>query len=145
MAAFYLKNREAKRVLNVYNNGNLLPPCLVPTCLGVKLDRSLTFRHYPKALRKKLSTRVSLLRRHARSGYGVVSRHCASQLFSWSIPQLSTVHQFGVVVRRLGVTLFIVVSMIPNKYCTDSWLGSRMHTWGDLDQDSHWYLLRGNY
>ena len=57
-------------MLNVYNNGNLLPPCLVPTCLGVKLDRSLTFCHHPKALRKKLSTRVSLLRRHARSGCG---------------------------------------------------------------------------
>ena len=44
-AAFHLNNREAKREPNVYNNGNLLPPCLVPTYLEVKLDRSLTFRH----------------------------------------------------------------------------------------------------
>ena len=69
-AAFYLNNREAKRALNVYNNGNLLPPCPVPTYLGVKLDRSLTFRHHLEALRKKLSIRVVLLRRLAGSGCG---------------------------------------------------------------------------
>ena len=49
-AAFHLNNREAKRELNVYNNGNLLPPCPVPTYLGVKLDRSLTFRHHIEAV-----------------------------------------------------------------------------------------------
>ena len=69
-AAFYLNNREAKRALNVYNNGNLLPPCPVPTSLGVKLDRSFIFRHHLEALRKKLSTQVALLRRHAGSGCG---------------------------------------------------------------------------
>ena len=69
-AVFHLNNREAKRELNVYNNGNLLPPCPVLTYLGAKLDRSLTFRHYFEALRKKLSIRVALLRRLARSGWG---------------------------------------------------------------------------
>ena len=39
-AAFHLNNREAKRELKVYNNGRLLPFCLNPTYLGVKLDRS---------------------------------------------------------------------------------------------------------
>ena len=67
---FYLNNREAKRELNVYNNGNLLPPCPVPTYLGVKLNKSLTFRHHPEALRKKLSIVVALLRRHAESSWG---------------------------------------------------------------------------
>ena len=51
-AAFHLNNREAIRELNVHNNGNLLPPCSVPSCLGVKLDRPLTFRHYLEGLRK---------------------------------------------------------------------------------------------
>ena len=51
-AAFHFNNREAKRELNVYNNGNLLPLCPVPTYLGVKLDKSLTFRHHLEALRK---------------------------------------------------------------------------------------------
>ena len=40
------------------------------TYLGVKPDRTLTHRHHLEALRKKLSTRVSLLRRLAGSGWG---------------------------------------------------------------------------
>ena len=70
MAAFHLNNRKAKRELNVYNNGNLLPFCPVPMYLGLKLDRSLTFHHHLEALRKKLSTRAALLRRLAGSGWG---------------------------------------------------------------------------
>ena len=69
-AAFHLNNREAKRELKVYNNGRLLPFCPTPTYLGVKLDRSLTFRHQLVALRKKLSSRVTLLRRLVGSGWG---------------------------------------------------------------------------
>ena len=68
--AFHLNNREAKRELKIFNNGKLLPYCPSPTYLGVKLDRSLTFRHHLEALRKKLSTRVTLLRRLAGSGWG---------------------------------------------------------------------------
>ena len=69
-AAFHLNNREAKRELKIYNNGRLLPFCPTPTYLGVKLDRSLTFRHHLVALRKKLSSRVTLLRRLVGSGWG---------------------------------------------------------------------------
>ena len=68
--AFHLNNREAKRELKVYNNGRLLPFCPNPTYLGVKLDRSLTFCHQLVALRKKLSSRVTLLRRIVGSGWG---------------------------------------------------------------------------
>ena len=68
--AFHLNNREAKRELNVYNYGKCLPFCAVPTYLGVKLDRSLTFCHHLEALRKKLTTRVALMRRLAGSGWG---------------------------------------------------------------------------
>ena len=68
--AFHLNNREAKRELNVYNNGKRLPFCPVPTYLGVKLDRSLTFCHHLEALRKKLTTRVALMRQLAGSGWG---------------------------------------------------------------------------
>ena len=70
MAAFHLHDREAKHELKVKNNGKILPFCPVPTYLGVKLDRALTYRHHLEALRKKLSTRVSLLRRLAGSGSG---------------------------------------------------------------------------
>ena len=60
-AAFHLNSRETKREVKIYN-GRLLPFCLAPTYLGVKLDRSLTFRHLLVALRRKLSSRVTLLR-----------------------------------------------------------------------------------
>ena len=67
-ATFHLNNRAAKRELNVYNNDRRLPFCPIPTYLGVKLDRSLTFRHH-LALRKKLFPRVTLLRRLVGSGW----------------------------------------------------------------------------
>ena len=76
-AAFHLNNREAKREIKVYNNGRLLPFCPTPTYLGVKLDRPLTFRHHLVALRKKLSSRVILLRRLVGSGWGLVPKHYA--------------------------------------------------------------------
>ena len=69
-AAFHLNNREAKRELKVCNNNRRLPFCPTSTYLGVKLDRSLTFRHYLVALRKKLSSRVTLLRRLVGLGWG---------------------------------------------------------------------------
>ena len=68
-AAFHLNNLEAKRELKVKNNYKILSFCPVPTYLDVKLNRALTFRHHLEALRKKLSTRVSLLRRLAGSGW----------------------------------------------------------------------------
>ena len=69
-AALHLNNREAKCELKVYNNGRLLPFCPTPIYLGVKLDRSLTFCHHLVALLKKLSSRVTLLRRLVGSGWG---------------------------------------------------------------------------
>ena len=99
-AVFYL-NRETKLELNVYNNGNLSPSCPVPTYLEVKLDRSFTFRHRLEALRKKLSTRVALLRRLAGSGWGA-----------------------GAVTLRIFV-LFLVYSTA--QYCAPVWCRS-LHT-----------------
>ena len=69
-AVFHLNNREAKRELKAYNNGRLLPFCPTPTYLGIKLEKSLTFRHHLVGLRKKLSSRVTLLRRLVGSGWG---------------------------------------------------------------------------
>ena len=60
----------SKLALKVYNNGRLLPFCPTPTYLGIKLDRWLTFRHHLVALRKKLSSRITLLRRLVGSGWG---------------------------------------------------------------------------
>ena len=69
-AAFHLNNLEAMHELKVYNNGRLLLFRPTPTYLGVKLDISLTFRHHLVALRKKLSSRVTLLRRLVGSRWG---------------------------------------------------------------------------
>ena len=69
-AAFHLNNREAKRELNFYNSGNLLPPCPVPTHLGVKLDKLFTFRHHLEALRKKTVYPSRAVEALARSGWG---------------------------------------------------------------------------
>ena len=69
-AAFYLNNKEAKRELKVKYNNATLPFCYEPKCLGVALDRSLTYHRYLESLRKKLTSRVALLRRLAGYGWG---------------------------------------------------------------------------
>ena len=69
-APFHFNNREAKPELEVYNNDRLLPFCPTPTYLGIKLDKSLTFHHHLVALRKKLSSLITLLRLLAGSGWG---------------------------------------------------------------------------
>ena len=84
--AFHLNNREAKRELKIFNNGKLLPYCPTPTYLGVELDRSLTFRHHLDALRKKLSTRVTLLRRLAGSGWGAGAKTLRTAALSLVYP-----------------------------------------------------------
>ena len=68
-AALHLNNREAKHELKVYNNNILLPFCPTSSYLGVKLDRLLSFCHHLVALRKKISSRVTLLRRLVGSGW----------------------------------------------------------------------------
>ena len=74
-AAFHLSNRETKRELKVYNNDILLPFCPTSLYLGVKLDRSLTFHHHLVALRKKLSSGVTLLRRLVGLGCSAGAKH----------------------------------------------------------------------
>ena len=69
-AAFHLNSKEAKRELKVKYNNEILPFCFEPKYLGVTLDRSLTYRRHLESLRKKLTSRVALLRRLAGSGWG---------------------------------------------------------------------------
>jgi len=69
-AVFHLYNIEAKRELNVNLNNKTLLFCSEPKYLGVTLERSLTYRRHLESLRKKLTSRVALLRRLAGSGWG---------------------------------------------------------------------------
>ena len=69
-AAFHPNNKEAIRELKVKYNNETLPFCSEPEYLGVTLDRSLTYRRHLESLRKKLTSRVALLRWLAASGWG---------------------------------------------------------------------------
>ena len=64
----------------------------------MKLDRELTYRHHLEALRKKFSTRVSLLRRLAGSGRGAGAK----------------------TLRRTALSLIYSTA----KYCTPAWCRS---------------------
>ena len=79
-AAFHLHNREARRELTINIKGRALPFSTILTYFGVKLDRALTFRQHLESLRKKLTTRVGLLRRLAGSswGAGAITLHTAT-------------------------------------------------------------------
>jgi len=68
-AAFHLNNKEARRELKVKYNNETLLFCSEPEYLGVTLDRSLTYGRHLESLRKKLTSRVALLRRLASSGW----------------------------------------------------------------------------
>ena len=68
-AVFHLNNKEAKHELKVNFNNETLPFCSEPKYLGVTLDRSLTYRRHLESLRKKLTSRIALLRRLAGSGW----------------------------------------------------------------------------
>jgi len=63
LAVFHLNNKEAKRELKVNHNNETLLFCSDPKYLGVTLDRSLMYRRNLESLRKKLTSRVALLRR----------------------------------------------------------------------------------
>ena len=65
---------------------------LIPTYLGVKLDRLLTFRHHLVALRKKLSLCVTLLRRFVGSGWGAGAKtlHIATLSLVYSTAEYCT-------------------------------------------------------
>ena len=62
-------NLNSTNLKKVCNHNKLLPLCLTPSYLAVKLDRSLTFHNHLVALRKKQSSRVTLLRRLVGSGW----------------------------------------------------------------------------
>ena len=68
-ASSHLNNQEANSELKVYKNNRLLPFSPIPTYLGVKLDRLLTFRHQLVALRKKIFSRITPLRQLVGSGW----------------------------------------------------------------------------
>ena len=72
-AVFHLNNKEAERELKVNFNNETQPFYSEPKYLGVTLDRSLTYHRHLESLRKKLTSRIALLRQLAGSGWGAGS------------------------------------------------------------------------
>jgi len=62
-AVFHTNIKDTKRELKVNFNNETLLFCSEPKYLGVTLDRSLTYRRHLESLRKKLTSRVTVLRR----------------------------------------------------------------------------------
>ena len=73
-SAFHLNNREANRDLNIMVNNNRLQFQAAPTYLGVKLDRTLTFRQHLENVSAKTSARVALIRRLAGTTWGASTK-----------------------------------------------------------------------
>ena len=69
LAVFHLNNKETKRALKVNHNNETMPFFSEPTSLGATLDRILTHPRQFESLRKKLTSRVALLRRLAGSSW----------------------------------------------------------------------------
>lgn len=72
-SCFHRSNRLAKMELRVQFNGVLLRHDFEPVYLGVKLDRSLTYRSHTTKLKSKLGTRNNLLRKLAGTTWGATA------------------------------------------------------------------------
>ena len=73
-SVFHLHNKEANREINITVNGNRLQFQSAPTYLGVKLDRTLSFRQHLENLSAKTTARVALIRRLAGTTRGAATK-----------------------------------------------------------------------
>ena len=72
--AFHLRNREAKRSLQVSWNGVDLENTDTPKYLGVTLDRTLSYKTHIHNTKMKVATRNNLLKKLANSRWGTNAR-----------------------------------------------------------------------
>ena len=72
--AFHLRNREAKRSLQVSWNGMDLENTDTPKYLGVTLDRTLDYKTHIHNTKMKVATRNNLLKKLANSRWGTNAR-----------------------------------------------------------------------
>ena len=74
VTAFYLRNREVKRSLNIAWNGVDLENTAYPKYLGVTLDRTLNYKQHILNTKMKVATRNNLLKKLANSEWGTNAR-----------------------------------------------------------------------
>ena len=70
VCAFHLRNREAKRELNVVWNGTRLSNTTTPVYLGIHLDRTLRYKTHIEKTKMEVNARNSIIRKLANSKWG---------------------------------------------------------------------------
>ena len=92
------QQQGTKHELKVNFNNETLPFCYESKYLGVTLDRSLTYRRHLESLRKKLTSRVVLLRRLAGSGWCAEATMLRTATIALALRLQSTALLFGAAV-----------------------------------------------
>ena len=70
VCAFHLKNREAKREMNVVWNGTRLSNTTTPVYLGVHLDRTMCYKTHIEKTKMKVNTINNIIRKLENSKWG---------------------------------------------------------------------------
>ena len=73
-AAYHLNTREARRELEVRVDNKRLEVQQAPKYLGVRLDRTLSFRQHLEEVKAKVTSRVALIRRLAGTTWGASAK-----------------------------------------------------------------------
>ena len=68
--AFHLRNREAKRELNVMWNGVRLSNTTTPVYLGIHLDRNMCYKTHIEKTKMEVNARNNIIRKLANSKWG---------------------------------------------------------------------------
>ena len=75
VCAFHLRNRAAKRELNVVWNGTSLSNTTTPVYLGIHLDRTLCYKTHIEKTKMKVNTINNIIHKLANSRWGARHRH----------------------------------------------------------------------
>ncbi|KAJ3583832.1 hypothetical protein NHX12_015550 [Muraenolepis orangiensis] len=73
-AAYHLSTREARREFQVHVDNKCLEVQQAPKYLGVRLDRTLSFKQHLEEVKAKVTSRVALIRRLAGTTWGASAK-----------------------------------------------------------------------